>query len=436
GWTTRRRERRMRVRLVVVAVAITSMVAIAFLVPLAILTRDLAADRERVAAERDAEQVARLAVFVPPDGGAPAFADLVGDPQFASREVSIVEADGTVWGAQLDPSEDLAPALAGATFRAPVVGGEAIYVPVVTSSGTVVVRAVADGETMRAGVARTWFVLVAVGVALVLIAVSVADRLGTSVVEPVRDLQSAAGRLGEGHLDVRVEPSGPPEISDVGRAFNQLATQVDDLLRSEREDVADLAHRLRTPLTAARLAAESVPDPTTRTQIFDQLDELHRVIDHIIDEARRVDRRTVEGYADLTEVVRDRTAFWEPLAADEGRTVTIDIAPAPALVAASDTDLAAAFDALIGNVFSHTPSGTGFSVATLVEGGSVSVVITDAGPGFPEGVDVTSRGASGGDSTGLGLAIAHRLAESCGGSLTLTAPPTTVTLTVPIAART
>ena len=59
----------MRRSLIVVAVAVTSMVAIAFLVPLAILTRDLAADRELAAAERDAESVARLIVLVAESSG-------------------------------------------------------------------------------------------------------------------------------------------------------------------------------------------------------------------------------------------------------------------------------------------------------------------------------------------------------------------------------
>ncbi len=426
----------MRRRLIAVAVAITSMVAIAFLVPLAILTGDLAADRERVAAERDAEQVARLALFVPSDAGGFTFTELVEDPQFAGREMSIIEADGTVWGAALTPNEDIAPALAGASFRAPIDGGEAVYVPVVTSSGTIVVRAVTDGDAMRAGVVRTWVMLVAVGVALVLIAVLVADRLGTSVVTPVRDLQVAAGKLGAGDLDVRVEPSGPPEISEVGKAFNQLATQVDDLLRSEREDVADLAHRLRTPLTAARLAAESVPDGEVRTQILDQLDELQRVVNRIIDEARRVDRRTVSGYADLLAVVADRSAFWEPLAADEDRTMAVEVADGSAVVAASDTDLAATFDALIGNVFAHTPPGTDVAVDARVSGDTVVLTVTDDGPGFPADIDVTGRGESGAGSTGLGLAIARRLAESCGGTMHLGSGPdggASVAVSIPLA---
>ncbi|NIT76487.1 MAG: HAMP domain-containing protein, partial [Thermoplasmata archaeon] len=62
-----------------------------------------------------------------------------------------------------------------------------------------------------------------------------------------------ARRMGEGDLDARVEPSEPEEIRDVGEAFNQLARRLDQLLVEERESVADLSHRLRTPLTSLRL---------------------------------------------------------------------------------------------------------------------------------------------------------------------------------------
>ena len=105
----------MRARLIVVAAAVTSMVAIAFLVPLAILTRDLAADRERVAAENDAETIARILVTVPPESIRTAL-DAGGDAyRITDRDVSIVFEDGTVLGEPLDPDENLTAAFQGAS---------------------------------------------------------------------------------------------------------------------------------------------------------------------------------------------------------------------------------------------------------------------------------------------------------------------------------
>jgi signal transduction histidine kinase len=404
----------MRLRLIAVAVAITSMVAVAFLVPLGILTSDLVADRERTAAERDAEFVARLSVLVAATDSSLGYADLVAE--VGERAISIILPDGTTFGAPLDEGEDLAPVRGGATIRAQVDGGEAVYVPVITQNGTIVVRAVADADAMRSGVTRTWLILGAVGLTLVGIAVVVADRLGVSMVRPVRDLQRAVGRLGKGEVETEIAPSGPPEIQDVGRAFNRLAVQVDDLLRSEREDVADLAHRLRTPLTAARLAVEAGQKTAV---VVDHLDNLRREIDHMIDEARRVDRRTTRGFADLSLVAAERATFWEPLAADEGRRFDVHIAASsPMVVAGADLDLAAAVDALVGNVFAHTSPGTAFSLTVEEVEGRAILTVEDDGPGFASSL-MSDRGVSGAGSTGLGLDIVRRLAESCGGSISL-----------------
>jgi signal transduction histidine kinase len=85
-------------------------------------------------------------------------------------------------------------------------------------------------------------------------------------------------------------------------------------------------------------------------------------------------------------------------------------------VRVSADDLAAAVDALLGNVFAHTPDGTGMSVDVRHrDGGGALVTVADTGPGL----DVTSveRGRSGGGSTGLGLDIARRTAEASGGAL-------------------
>ncbi|WP_202862978.1 HAMP domain-containing protein [Ornithinimicrobium murale] len=60
-----------------------------------------------------------------------------------------------------------------------------------------------------------------------------------------------------GELDARVRPSGPGEVRAIGGALNHLATRIGELLAAERESVADLSHRLRTPLTAT-VAEESL----------------------------------------------------------------------------------------------------------------------------------------------------------------------------------
>jgi DNA-binding response OmpR family regulator len=71
----------------------------------------------------------------------------------------------------------------------------------------------------------------------------------------------------------------------------------------------------------------------------------------------------------------------------------------------------------VGNVFRHTPEGTEFAVTLHCGDGVVLIFVADAGPGIGDLAAVLRRGGSGAGSTGLGLDIVRRVAESTGGDL-------------------
>ncbi|UOY04085.1 ATP-binding protein [Blastococcus sp. PRF04-17] len=218
--------------------------------------------------------------------------------------------------------------------------------------------------------------------------------------------------MGSGDMSARATPDGPPEVREVATAVNRLADRIGELLVAERGAAADLAHRLRTAL---RLDVEALPE-VDRERLLDDVDAVSRGIDEVISEARRPVREGLGEGSDAVAVVADRARFWSVLAEDEGRRFDVDLSAEPVPLRVAAADLAAALDALLGNVCAHTPDGTPLAVRVGARpDGGAEVAVRDAGPGMP--VDAIDRGRSGGGSTGLGLDIARRTAEASGGGL-------------------
>lgn len=407
----------MRRQLVLVALATTSMVALAFVIPFAGLVRTVAEDRALAEADRTAQSL------VPVLG-------VTGDPQLlvpavelaaarAPGDLSVFFADGTVVGAPVEADEHVAEAMTGRAVRAAVAGGRVLASPVVLSDGSVaVIRIALPSEALRRGVLAAWGVLGGLGVALVAGTVVVADRLGRSTVRSVAELERVATRLGEGDLDASGVPAAPPEVAEVGRALQTLAGRIMELLAAERELVADLSHRLRTPLAALRLDVEQLPDRPAAQRLAGHVDALSAEVDRLIDEARRP-AQALPARTDLAAVVRDRQGFWAVLAEHQARRGRFELADGPLPVALLRSDVEAVVDALIGNVVAHTAAGVAFAVrAERAPGGSARLVVEDEGPGLPSPA-LAARGASTGGSSGLGLDIVRRAAQRSGGDLAL-----------------
>jgi len=417
----------MRWALARVSFAVTTMVALAFLVPLGLMVNETAHDRAFTSAERQAAELG------------PALA-ITTDRVALERALASTRNDGTVGvhvPAQSGNLETIGQAratsaqLAGVTSggRSAVVnvaGGFALLQPVAVGGAKIAVVEVFVPEAAPSqGVLTAWLVLSAVAVVLVLLSVLAADRLGTRIVGAARRFATAARELGSGDLDARApahDATAPPELRDAASAFNVMADRVRQLLASERELAADLSHRLRTPLTVLRLNTATVRDAEIRHAVT----QLEHEVDQIIRAARGrgADQTAVLG-CDAAEVVRERTEFWSALAEDQGRPWRVTGTGSGALVPVSRADLAAALDALLGNVFRHTPEGARFAVDVRVTDYAVTVRVFDAGPGIadPEAALRRGTGAGGAGSTGLGLDIARQVAESTGGELAIGRSP-------------
>ncbi|CAB4719529.1 MAG: HAMP domain-containing protein [Actinobacteria bacterium] len=424
----------MRRSLIQTVAAAVSMVLLAMLVPMAVLLRSYALE-DRIS--RAALEVQATETVVSGAGGEPGpvsvYLARINDGSGIDTTVlfppSPSHPDGL--GVGPDPGEDGRVVEARSTGQAridDVDGGTEILVPVSlggSSAGadqTPVIRLFVHEPGLESEIVRSWVILLALGLVLMLSALVLADRLGRSFVQPIRALATYAGQLGERRRPDRIPAAGPPEVRDLGAALDRLVDRVEVLLERERRGVSDLSHRLRTPITALRLRVDGLGETDERDRLGADLDELERTVDHFVREARRSEREGLVASCDAVRVLSERARFWEPLAEDQGRGFELLVtATGAGLARAAEDDVAALLDLLLDNVFSHTgeDAAVSVSISDAADGG-VLLVVEDGGPGFPPGVDVLDRGTSGAGSTGLGLAIVHQTAIESGGSMRLT----------------
>src|SRR4051812_13456541 len=245
----------MRRNVTLLVLATTSAVVIGLVIPLAVLIRQLAINRAIAAADQDARSIAVAAAVVTDDA---VLGKLVADTNERSdRDASVVRPNGTVLGVTPPATQRYAAARRGLSGHGHYRGGEEVFVPITTTSGRTVVRSFVPHAVMTRGVATSWAALGALAVVLLAITTLVADRLARWFVRPIIQLVAVTEEVSGGNLDARAPVTGLRETVRLGLAFNRLAQRIGELLASEREVVADLSHRLRTPITALRLDADS-----------------------------------------------------------------------------------------------------------------------------------------------------------------------------------
>ncbi|HEX9529916.1 MAG TPA: HAMP domain-containing protein, partial [Acidimicrobiales bacterium] len=333
----------MRRYLALTAAATTSMVVLAFTVPLAVLVRDKAGQQAVARASLEAQSLVSVLTAVrDPQSRAQVVERL---RQRTADDITLYLPDGTTVGVPAAVDAGVTEAMQGKAFTRARQGGRDVLVPVVADNGqTMVVRVGVPASKLRRGLARAYALLALVALSLLGIAIVVADRLARFFVRPIDDLAATARTLEAGDLQARAAVAKPVEVAEVGNALNRLAQRILDMIAAEREALADMSHRLRTPLTALRLEAESITIAEEAARFGASVDELAAALDDLIAEARRPSAGPVE-LVDLADVVAERARFWSALADEQERPFVLHVDPGELHIAVSRTQLVAAVDA-------------------------------------------------------------------------------------------
>jgi two-component system osmolarity sensor histidine kinase EnvZ len=240
-----------------------------------------------------------------------------------------------------------------------------------------------------------------------------------------RQLQSLLGAarvLGDGRMPPPLPETGPQEIRELSRGFNQLALNLEALDSDRRLMLVGISHDLSTPLTRLRIAIELMqmnPDLTQISGMIQDIEEMNGILLQFADYAKTgKEEEPVE--ADFNQVVAEVCQRY--VAA--GKVVHSDFAKLPTF-----RFRALAMRRLATNLVDNAGRyGDGdIEVNTRYCDGSVTLSVLDHGPGIrstdpnslikPFARENIARGKQLG--AGLGLSIVDRIARTHGGSLVL-----------------
>jgi len=445
----------MRKRLAVSLVAVAAVILLVFSIPLAFFVSSVERDRLVTALERDAFILAGHAketLNTTSGSVLPSLQPYV--DQYATNNdprVIVVNADGLVVATNdetvsLGKSFASRPEVEKALTGFPAVGerdsrtlGEPlVYVAVPVLLGEEVLGAVrishpqshVDSAVRRrlAGIATAGFITL-------IAAAIISIPLALGIARPIERLTRRTEKLADGDFSVRADDStGPPEVRELSRSFNSMATRLGLLIEGQRQFASAVSHQLRTPLTALRLRLEQAQDSLAddnpiAAEALDasraETDRLQEMVEQLLALARIEGRASAAVQIDAVRVVMSRAEMWSSLAAERGIDFALDL-PATAMCEAIDGALEQIVDNYIDNALTVAPDGSQIVLRVTSSGATTFVDICDEGPGLSDqqltlAFERFWRGkhTENAPGTGLGLAIVKQLAVASGGDAML-----------------
>ncbi|MBH0117155.1 HAMP domain-containing histidine kinase [Salinibacterium sp. NG253] len=308
-------------------------------------------------------------------------------------------------------------------------------------------------DSYNAALASLRGTLVVGGVTIAVLEAAMAWFLARQIARPLAGVARSVTQIADGGLDTPIAPAGGSrEIAELSTDIDRMVNRLRDAL-AEREQsaadatrarndmrrlLADVAHEIRTPLTALKgysdLYAQdmlSTPGALDRamSRVGDESIRLNVLVNSMLQLVREgKPLEAVEEDVDLVTVAENvvddlRVAF-------PSRTITTDLgAVVNVPLTGNPAQLHQALLNLVANACRHTPTDTVVAVvANLIDNEAV-ISIVDHGPGIAEDErdkifqpfyrSDPSRVRSSHDGAGLGLAVTLEIALQHHGSVQL-----------------
>jgi signal transduction histidine kinase len=254
---------------------------------------------------------------------------------------------------------------------------------------------------------------------------------------PIGEISGVAREIQASDLSRRIELDGPDdEIKQLADTFDEMLDRVEQGVEDQRAFIQDASHELRNPLaTMAANLDVALTDPDADVASLRHTAEVvrrtvartARTVDAMVIFARREVPESRATEIDLMSLIAESAEEFEAPASARDMTI-VTAGSSPTAITGDRTALKIAFSNLLDNAVKFATEGSTVTAAVGAGSGWTWMGARDEGPGIPtDNHDrVFRRFWRQNDvprSSGLGLAIVRQVAESHGGTVTLSSDP-------------
>jgi signal transduction histidine kinase len=254
---------------------------------------------------------------------------------------------------------------------------------------------------------------------------------------PARQLVRSIERYAHGDRAARAAEEGPAEFRSIAHRFNDLASTLEDQRNAQLAFLAGVAHDLRNPLTALRLATEAIspdeplpPEPRVRqlfARVQRQIDRMERMVHDLLD-AARIEAGNLQlqlETCDACEIARAMVDLFEP--ATRTHRMVMEVPAQPVVFRGDPVRIEQVMTNLLNNAIKYSPQGGTVRVTVTCEGDTVVLAVSDQGIGMSDAdrehvfelFRRTDAARATSPGVGLGLFVARRIVEAHGGKITV-----------------
>jgi two-component system sensor histidine kinase GlrK len=274
--------------------------------------------------------------------------------------------------------------------------------------------------------------------------VVVLASLGTMlIVRPLRQMDRAIRRLGDGQFDQPIQIRGPKDLEELGQRLEWLRVRLLELDEQKAQFLRHVSHELKTPLTAVREGAQLLSDEVVGGLNEAQADIARILSANSVRLQKRIEdllnfsviahgsapppvREPVDPNDIIAEVVNDQAV------ALRARRIAVERVGEPVTVRADAGKLRVIVDNLLSNAIKFTPRNGRIRISVGVQDDWVKIEVADSGPGIPAAergrvfepfFQGHTRHEGHVKGTGLGLAIAREYVHAHGGQIEVADEP-------------